>query len=148
MKIYQFIVSSFLIILGCVNVQCSDDQTTGNNQKFVGDWKIAEVLYDGVLQDNWTGATLTFTQLTADSGAYYLPQTPYDSIWNSVGNWKKQELKDLFYREDKIKVYYWVNEANDEMIFDFYLPWTQQSTCVDGVCLPVVTGQWTFKLDR
>jgi hypothetical protein len=148
MNKYQYIVSCSLIILAVINLQCSDDKVIDDNEKFVGEWKIAEVVYDGVLQDSWIGATLTFTQVAFDSGTYYFPQTPYDSIWSSVGHWKKMELKDMFYREDKVEVQYWLAEKNDKMIFNFYLPWTQQSTCVDSICLPIVTGQWTFKLDR
>jgi hypothetical protein len=137
-----------LIILSFINLRCSDDNVSDGNGKFVGEWKISQVAYDGVLQDNWNGATLTFTQLTFDSGTYYLPQTPYDSIWNSVGTWKKIELKDMFYREDKVEVQYWLVEKDNEMIFHFYLPWTEQPACLDSICIPIVTGQWTFKLKR
>jgi len=137
-----------LIILAIINWQCADDNIVNNNEKFVGEWKIAAVLHDEVLQDNWTGATLTFTQISVDSGAYFLPQTPYDSIWNSAGSWKKLSLKETLSREDGIELTYGLTEDHEKMILVFYLPWTQQPTCVDSVCLPNVTGQWTVKLNR
>lgn len=86
--------------------------------------------------------------MTMDSGAYSFPETPYDSIWSSLGHWIKLADDDIFYREDKIAVQYWIDVDEKKMTMDLYLPWTQQSTCTDSVCLPVVTGHWIFELKK
>jgi hypothetical protein len=144
MKKHYYILSLFL--LATVISQCSDDEGIEfTREKFLGEWEIKQVTYDGVVQDEWPGATLTFSQVSADSGNYFLPETPYDSIWQSLGHWKKSG-NDEFYREDEIWVQYDLRQNEMEMVL--YLPWTQQNTCFDGICLPVVTGQWTFKMER
>lgn len=146
MKKAPYIIFS-LFLLGTIISQCSDNEGIDyTREKFAGEWKIKEVLYDGTVQDEWPGTTLTFTQVSADSGNYFLPETPYDSIWHSLGHWKKSE-EDHFYREDEIDVWYALRE--NEMEMTVYLPWTQQSnTCVDDICVPIVTGQWTFEMER
>jgi hypothetical protein len=143
-------LSTVILLIACsfAVFQCSDDGAEYDRQKFLGEWEISEVIYDGVSQPDWTGATLTFTQMAIDSGGYSLPETPYDSIWTSTGHWIKLEETDIFYREDKVSVQYWIDVDERKMILDLYLPWTQQSTCADSVCLPIVTGHWVFELKK
>ncbi|MGC3948511.1 MAG: hypothetical protein QM762_29080 [Chryseolinea sp.] len=137
-----------LLAIGVFNFRCSGDEVVPKDQEpFSGDWRIAEVTYDGMIQTEWVGNVLSFTRLTSDSGTYKLPNSLADSIWSSIGSWKEINQKS-FYREDQIEVRYYHEPDNQRMILDFYLPWTQQSTCENGICTLMITGQWTFTLKR
>jgi|GEM_PF-3319349 hypothetical protein len=144
----SFFVFLFTAI-GLLNLQCSEDDgvVLDDSELLSGEWKINNVTYDGMIQAEWAGTTLTFTRLAQDSGSYKLSHSPADSIWNSIGSWKDIDSK-RFVREDQIEVMYWREQDTRMLILDFYLPWTRQSTCDDGICLPVVTGQWNFALER
>ena len=141
----KYAITLFLTILSLMLFRCDD--VSFDKQEFVGNWVVSEVIYDGVLQDEWVGTKIYFDQLTKDSGTYSLLTTPYDSIWGSNGMWNGTDQKNIFLRDNNIPVQYWFDN-NNFLFLDMYLPWTQQSTCIDSVCLPVVTGQWTFKLNK
>ena len=134
-----------LIALSAVLFQCSEDEI--GKVDFVGKWTISEVVYDGVLQNNWAGKEITFIQLAESHGTYTLSDTPDASVWSLSGTWI-ESTDTNFMRDDDILVTYGFQNDNTRLIFDMYLPWTQQSTCTADLCLPVVTGQWTFKLKR
>lgn len=134
-----------LIAISLVLFQCSEEEI--GKEDFVGNWTISEVVYDGVLENNWTGTEITFKQLTGDHGTYLLSDTPDTSIWSLSGTWNASTDVNFMRDEDILVTYGFQNDGN-LLILDMYLPWTQQSTCTGDLCLPVVTGQWTFKLER
>ena len=142
-RLYSFGLS--IIVLSAALFQCSEEEIS--KQAFIGTWAISEVKYDGVLQNNWTGTEITFKQLTERRGTYTLPHTPDASIWSLSGEWNETTDTD-FMRDDDILVTYGVQNDGGLLILEMYLPWTQQSTCNGDVCLPIVTGQWTFKLEQ
>ena len=74
-------VALFLTILTLMLFQCASDDVSIHKQEFVGNWVVSEVIYDGVLQDEWVGTKIYFDELNKDSGTYSLLTTPYDSIW-------------------------------------------------------------------
>jgi hypothetical protein len=135
-----------LLIILMSMLQCSDNSDGVPQQVMVGEWKISGVYCDGVVKPEWTGVAMRFTQITRDSGAYYVPETVYDSIWPAAGHWKKALPDDLFLRDDSILVNY--AQERGELMLIVYLPGTGQPACSDGICLHLETGRWAFVLEK
>ncbi|HEY5746638.1 MAG TPA: hypothetical protein VIU12_11215 [Chryseolinea sp.] len=136
---------SLLILLTSIIFQCSDNSDTVPQQVIVGEWKISSVSCDGLVKPEWTGVAMRFTQITPDSGAYYVPETVNDSIWPAAGHWEK-ETGDFFLRDGSALVNY-AEEKSKIMLF-VYLPGTGQPACSDGTCLNLETGRWAFELEK
>lgn len=141
----RYLLIFSLLISVVILYECTTDDI-GDKQKFVGRWTISEVTYDGVIQPEWVGTKIFFNQTSYNSGTYSLLYTQSDSIWNSSGIWTTTDNADSFLRDDNIPITYGFYKDNT-LKLAMYLPWTQHSTCTDSVCLPVVTGQWTFELN-
>lgn len=133
----------FALIL--LTAHCSDNEPF-QPENFVGTWIVTQVLYDDALQTEWTGTHMTLEQNKIDGGLYSMTDTKYDSIWSSNGTWKKSNEQFELIFDDTLTVNF--SFENDKLTVIKRLPWTAQSTCNGGICLPVVTGYWDFRFER
>jgi hypothetical protein len=138
------VVFSFLSI-AVTFFTCTPDEPV-NKHEFIGRWYVSQAQQDAAALSDWTGIEVVFDQITYDSGRYTLSQTQDDSVWNVSGTWAKSENQNNFVRNDNIVVYYGIHK--DVLYLSMWLPWTQESTCSDGICLPIVTGNWDFELKQ
>lgn len=127
---------------------CRDDNTV-KRQPMAGNWVVHQAICDDVEQPSWIGKTISFKQVSADSGTYEFPNSPYDSIWNKSGNWKVV-LSDAFLRYDsdpptpadflvtgdtlKIRILIIQHHPTDEHIGSSFLP--------------DISGNWLFTFQR
>jgi hypothetical protein len=133
-----------IISLAGLLICCEDEEPT--RLALAGNWKIDHVVYDGSVQSEWDHLDFVFEQTSATGGIYRLPNTPYDTIWKHQGTWNLSNSPDQITFDNFLDANYAV--FRNELEFVTYLPWTSTSTCDNGVCLPVVTGQWSFTLKR
>ena len=109
---FKHAVTLFLAILSLTLFQCTSDDVSFDKKEFQGNWVISEVIYDGVLQDEWVGAKVYFDQLNQGGGTYSLTNTPYDSIWRSDGIWSTTDKASTFLRDNDVLVEYWFDNNN------------------------------------
>jgi hypothetical protein len=137
---------TILTLILFTTIRCSENNDSAKPENFIGQWTATEVIYDGTLRSEWTGAHLTFEQDKIDGGLYSMADTRYDSIWSSQGTWTKSNERFKIILDDTLTVDFIFE--NEKLIISKRLPWTAQSTCTDGICLPVVTGYWDFRFER
>jgi len=83
----------FLLLIMVGASACHDDVAAP--LPIAGTWSVSKVTCDDVDQPAWLGKTISFKQLSADSGVYEFPNTVYDSIWNKSSSWKMTATNDL-----------------------------------------------------
>jgi hypothetical protein len=136
--------SAFFIIVLLTTSHCSDDAIQREN--FVGQWRVTQVVQDGVQITGWSGSHLTIEQDKVDGGQYSMNDTKDDSIWNSNGTWAKSDEEQKLILDDTLTVIFAVE--TDKLTIVKWLQGTGQPTCDNGICLPVVTGNWFFEFER
>ena len=136
---------TLLVIALLLGSNCSDDDKT-EHDKFLGNWTLTQVTQAGTVMSEWEGSHLAIERTRPDGGLYSMPDTKYDSIWSSNGTWTEttEQLRLIFDDTLTVDVY---AEAN-KLTIAKRLPWTAQQTCDNGICLPIVTGDWTFEFER
>ncbi|MEX2232539.1 MAG: hypothetical protein WD824_10285 [Cyclobacteriaceae bacterium] len=133
-------------LLSMTTITCSDNNDIFKHENFVGRWVITYVDQDGNIMSEWNGVHLTFEQTTSNSGHYSMTDTKYDSIWSQSGAWRKSDRKSELLLDDTLSVSFHADDAT--LIIQKYLPWTGQPACNDGICTPIVTGNWEFRFER
>lgn len=143
---FVFAIRGILVFTFLATISCQEDVDLANSEQMLGQWVVQEVVYDGKLQSGWDGVSLTFTKKEPHAGRYDMPATPYDSIWSEVGTWATSGVPSLMILNDSLETNFDVNE--NELIITMLLPWTAQSTCANGTCLTIVSGEWMFRFSR
>ncbi len=135
-----------LIFAFLTTLSCQEDTDIGKSEELAGQWIVNEVVYDGTLQSGWEGVSLTFEYNMLRRGLYEMPDSPYDSVWTKKGTWMISDNPSVMILNDSLETNFDVNK--EELIITMMLPWTAQSTCSNGVCLPIVSGEWMFRFRR
>ncbi|WOK05054.1 hypothetical protein RT717_18390 [Imperialibacter roseus] len=134
------------LAVGCLSLSCSkeiDTQPTFVQVPFAGTWIVSEARENGVLQNEWLGLELTFEQLKKDSGAYYLPATPGDSVWAKSGGWQVIDSIRLV-RDNYANLYIFFNREG-KLLTTFTIESADTTgTCPEYPCPLDVTGTWVF----
>lgn len=137
------------LAVGCLSLSCSkeiDTRPTFVQVPFSGTWIVSEAREDGVLQNEWLGLELTFEQLKKDSGAYYMPATPSDSVWAKSGGWQVTDSIHLV-RDNYANLYIFFNREG-KLLTTFTIESADTTrTCPDYPCVLDTTGTWLFTFD-
>ena len=135
-----------MIVLFLGIIRCAGDDDFVKPTAVAGTWTVTHVVYDGILREEWNGVHLIFNENISDHRVYSMSETPYDSIWASEGTWSISANPHELILDDTLTVSYQVYD--DQLIIKCQLPWTAQSTCAGGICIPKVSGDWEFKFQR
>lgn len=134
------ILLAFFWILGC-----SHSDNLNHYEPFVGHWVITEAASDTMDQPEWKGLNLDIFQTSEKGGTYSLPDSPYDSIWSSAGQWSSQNKPDSFIRDNNLQVTCF--KSNDVLQLYFVIPVIKPCNPPEP-CLAVVYGNWLFNLKK
>jgi len=141
-KIYAIF---FLFLIAGVSA-CRDD-SAGDLQPIVGNWSVTRAICDDVDQPVWTGKTISFKQVSADSGVYEFPTTPYDSIWSKSGSWKV--VSDIFLRYDYYPPISGGYQVRDNTLtITILLVQNSPAKEYSGYSILPVAGNWRFTFKR
>lgn len=110
-----------------------------------GEWSITTVMKDDQIQSAWVNKVLAFEELDGSKGTYTFSSSPDETIWKTAGEWKfKVSNKRTIVVDDNVEIELVVTYDNLTMNFVT----VEDHECPTPPCVPVVTGEWNFKLTR
>jgi hypothetical protein len=134
-----------LVLFSCSDERPSPERSALVQAPFVGTWKVVSAQEDGVTAAGWEGLNVAFEQLKKDSGSFFFPDTPVDSIWPPVGGWKYND-ENAFTMRDSVGVYFSFNQQN-QLVTMFQIPYVVDPPECEAPCSFDVAGNWRFIFD-
>lgn len=143
----KVILPVFLSLLVVCISACRDEAV--KTLPIAGNWSISQAVCDNVDQPVWTGKMISFKQLSADSGIYEFPETPYDSVWNKSGTWKVLSDNDFLRYDVYPPLACSYRVSNNTLSIVMLLPCTSltQNQTTNPIP-PIVNDNWTFTFQK
>jgi hypothetical protein len=135
----------FIVVLLIIGACTNEVDPIIEPPEIHGEWSITTVMKDNQIQRDWENKVMVFEDLAGSKGTYTFSSSPDETIWKTAGEWEfKISDKRTLVVDDNLEIEFMVTSDNLTMNFVTF----EDEECPTPPCVPVVTGEWHFKLTR